>query len=296
MEGTLASSMAKGIINAAIVLTALSDDYVQSDYCKQEAILANKMKRKIVPLKMADYKPDGWLDLLIAGLKYVDFSSTQSFTGQLKKLESEIENRLEEVAAEGPPVEDEANSDETQDERETSGNSSEAESMEDHNSDPMMTLREPKGIRIKAPPDGCSHHIMISYCYKQQKKVAKIRAHLNKVGYKVWSDENMEGTLLSTKARGIKNAAIVLIALSDDYVQNYDCKKEAILAKEKKRKIIPMKMADYKPDPWLALLIAGLSSVDFSSTQSFTGQLKKLKSKIEKGLEKLREVEKKESM
>ncbi|XP_035679044.1 uncharacterized protein LOC118417558 [Branchiostoma floridae] len=109
------------------------------------------------------------------------------------------------VAAEGSPVRKKAKRDEPKEERKTS----EAESRKDPDSDPIMTLDELKDDRLKPIPEGYTHHIMISYCHKQRKKVAKIRKHLDKLGYKVWIDEeDMEGTLASSMAKGIINAAI----------------------------------------------------------------------------------------
>ncbi|XP_066288740.1 uncharacterized protein [Branchiostoma lanceolatum] len=138
---------------------------------------------------------------------------------------------------------------------------------------------------------------MISYSHKQKKEVLKIREHLDKVGYRVWIDEGgISGTIARSISAAIQEAAIVLIAFSEDYVKSPFCKREVNFAQEKKREIVPMKMTEYTPDDWLGFLLSGILYVDFSPTQSFTDQLKKLEFQIEERLARLRKTEAKESL
>ncbi|XP_078607685.1 uncharacterized protein LOC144879784 [Branchiostoma floridae x Branchiostoma japonicum] len=200
--------------------------------------------------------------------------------------------RRGQVTAEGYPVQNEVTSDGTKHERQASGKPIEEDSMGNHGS--ALTLDELKDTRLKPLPEGCTHHIMISYSHKQQQQVFKIKDHLDKVGYRVWIDEGeITGTIARSISEAIKAAAIVLVAFSEDYVNGDYCKREVIVAKKKKKEIIPLKMTDYEPDDWLDMEIGGILYVDFSSTQSFTDQLTKLESQIEK---RLREAEKKDKM
>ncbi|KAI8491691.1 hypothetical protein Bbelb_304960 [Branchiostoma belcheri] len=263
MKGTLTSSTAEAINEAAIVLIAFSEDYLNSETCKREALLAQQQKKEIIPLKMTDYEPDDWLGLLLAGKLYIDFSSTQNYSDKLKQLEAQIQHKLAEREPEA-----------------TEG----AMSMEGllGDWDRVLSLEDLMDFRLKPPPEGCTHHIMISYFWRQQTQVRQIKKHLSKVGYRVWMDEvDMEGTLTSSTAEAINEAAIVLIAFSEDYLNSETCKREALLAQQQKKEIIPLKMTDYKPDNWLGRLLLGKLIIDFSSTQNLRDKLKQLEVKIE---------------
>ncbi|XP_078689082.1 uncharacterized protein LOC144920639 [Branchiostoma floridae x Branchiostoma belcheri] len=316
MKGTLLSSMAKAINEAAIVLIAFSEDYAKSVNCKQEAIFAQEQGKEIVPLKMTDYKPNNWLGIELAGKLYIDFSSTELFSDKLKKLEVQIEHKLEKLlrSETDSPVKNEAKRAETKEERQSleqfqshghgdclassshrktsratetkegrrqmSGKPEEEESTEDHDRD--LKLEDLRDSRLKPLPKDCTHHIMISYCWRQQHKVRKIKKHLEKTGYRVWTDEvDVEGTLTGSMVKAIKEAAIVLIAFSKDYVKSQYCKQEALFAQDQKKGIVPLKMKDYEPDDWLGLLLAGKKHVDFSSKQSFRDKMKQLEVQIE---------------
>ncbi|CAH1269112.1 KY [Branchiostoma lanceolatum] len=194
-------------------------------------------------------------------------------------------------AAEGSPVKDE----EKPEERHPSGKQPMGESMGDNDS--AMTLDELRDSRLKPLPEGCTHHIMISYSHKQKKEVLKIREHLDKVGYRVWIDEGgISGTIARSISAAIQEAAIVLVAFSEDYVKSHFCKREVNFAQEKKKEIVPLKMTDYTLDDWLGLLLAGILYVDFSQTQSFADKLQELEFQIETRLENLRKTEKKENV
>ncbi|XP_078681099.1 uncharacterized protein LOC144916024 [Branchiostoma floridae x Branchiostoma belcheri] len=132
-----------------------------------------------------------------------------------------------------------------------------------------LSLEDLSDSHLKPLQEGCTHHIMISYSWRQQKKVCQIKKHLSKVGYRVWMDlDDMEGTLTSSRAKAINEAAIVLIAFSEDYLKSETCKREALLAQQQKKEIISLKMTDYKPDNWLGRLLLGKLIIDFSSTQN----------------------------
>ncbi|XP_078681229.1 uncharacterized protein LOC144916109 [Branchiostoma floridae x Branchiostoma belcheri] len=165
-------------------------------------------------------------------------------------------------------------------------NPPEGESMEDHGSD--LKLDHLQDSRLKPLPDGFTYHVMISYSWAQQEVILKVKEHLNKDGYRVWLDKDeMSGTMLESMARGVRSSAIVIIAVSEDYVASDNCKREANFARDKKREIIPLKMTTYYPDNWLGMLISGKYYVDFSSPGPLSDKLKDLKFQIEDRLKKI---------
>lgn len=83
--------MAKAIIQSKFILFCMSETYQASGYCKLEAHYAFKHKRFIIPLIVAEkYKPSGWLDFLIGGKKYIDFTKS-SFDAAYYDLKSAIQ-------------------------------------------------------------------------------------------------------------------------------------------------------------------------------------------------------------
>ncbi|CAF3859036.1 unnamed protein product [Rotaria sp. Silwood1] len=92
LHGTTMSGMANAIENSTFVLICMSQKYQQSSYCRLEAHYAHEQQCNIIPLKMkVHYKPDGWLGLLVAGKKYVDFAKNQNNINiSYEKLKKEI--------------------------------------------------------------------------------------------------------------------------------------------------------------------------------------------------------------
>lgn len=75
MSGDILETMAQGVENAAVVLVCFSRKYKESDYCRQEAQYAHKLKKAMIPLKMEEgYEPDGWLGFMLASEYFVNFS------------------------------------------------------------------------------------------------------------------------------------------------------------------------------------------------------------------------------
>ncbi|XP_078681095.1 uncharacterized protein LOC144916020 [Branchiostoma floridae x Branchiostoma belcheri] len=180
---------------------------------------------------------------------------------------------------------------ETQQSQETSKGMAAAEEEDTSSAKPTVEGRSLQGeahedqmrdYGLKPLPEDCTHHIMISYFWRQQTQVYKIKEHLGKVGYRVWMDmDDIEGDITTSKAKAINEAAIVLIAFSKDYANSEYCKREALVAQQRKKVIVPViMMTDYKPDDWLGLLLAKLC-IDFSSTQNFSDKLKQLEDQIQ---------------
>ncbi|CAF0953795.1 unnamed protein product [Didymodactylos carnosus] len=75
MYGSYMDRMAEGVETSEFVVILMSDSYKKSQNCRAEAIYARENKRHIIPLKIQeDYKPNGWLGILVADLNYVNFA------------------------------------------------------------------------------------------------------------------------------------------------------------------------------------------------------------------------------
>ncbi|KAL5013647.1 hypothetical protein ScPMuIL_007917 [Solemya velum] len=95
MREDIYDRMAEGVMGAAVVLICISRRYKQSKYCRQEARFADQLNKQLAPLKMeSDYEPDGWLDLMTAGMTYYDFSGKYRFEVPLEKLLKELHKRV----------------------------------------------------------------------------------------------------------------------------------------------------------------------------------------------------------
>lgn len=96
MHGTPLESMSNAIEHSEFVFVCMSDAYKQSGYCKMEAYYALERECCIIPLVMkSQYKPDGWLGIIVTGRMRVDFPK-YGFDGAYQNLMTEIgRNRKE---------------------------------------------------------------------------------------------------------------------------------------------------------------------------------------------------------
>lgn len=96
MHGTPLESMASAIENSEFVFVCMSDAYKQSGYCKMEAYYALERQCCIIPLVMkSQYKPDGWLGIIVTGRMRIDFPK-YGFDDAYNKLMIEIDRNRKE--------------------------------------------------------------------------------------------------------------------------------------------------------------------------------------------------------
>lgn len=85
--------------------------------------------------------------------------------------------------------------------------------------------------------------VFLSYQWRVQKKVKKLKNALEKDGYRCWMDiEQMNGgdQLLDKIAVGLRNAEVVILCLTNLYIKSKNCLLEARYAHELGRTIIPL--------------------------------------------------------
>ena len=69
-------TMAKAVENSSVVLVCVSERYKESPNCRSEAEYTYKLGKDIIPLMMQrNYKPDGWLGMLVGTKFWIDFHS-----------------------------------------------------------------------------------------------------------------------------------------------------------------------------------------------------------------------------
>lgn len=67
-------AMAEAVEKSEFVILCMSDSYKRSVYCQAEAEYAFRCKRRLLPLIVREeYRPDGWLGLLLGSRIYINF-------------------------------------------------------------------------------------------------------------------------------------------------------------------------------------------------------------------------------
>ncbi|CAF2072794.1 unnamed protein product [Rotaria magnacalcarata] len=90
LHGSTMIGIANAIENSENVLICMSNAYKESVYCQSEAHYAFERGCRLIPIIVeADYKPDGWLGIIVSGKIYVNFANTE-FDLAYEKLKNEI--------------------------------------------------------------------------------------------------------------------------------------------------------------------------------------------------------------
>ena len=93
LRGPTMIGIANAIENSEYVLINMSSAYKQSAYCQSEAHYAFERGCRLIPIIIeANYKPDGWLGIIVSGKMYVDFGRI-AFGSAYQKLKNEISER-----------------------------------------------------------------------------------------------------------------------------------------------------------------------------------------------------------
>ncbi|CAF1410282.1 unnamed protein product [Rotaria magnacalcarata] len=91
MFGSLTERMSEAIEHSRIILVCYSNAYKESANCQSECTYANDLKRVIIPLRMeSNYRPNGWLKVIVGDRLYVDFVKYDfetAFGDLIKQLE-----------------------------------------------------------------------------------------------------------------------------------------------------------------------------------------------------------------
>ena len=104
MGGSTLETMAKAVEDSSVVLICLSERYKESPNCRSEAEYTYKLGKDIIPLMMQrNYKPDGWLGMLLGTKFWIDFHSKTVVKPGVTKLIKELGGRGKDVdVTDGP--------------------------------------------------------------------------------------------------------------------------------------------------------------------------------------------------
>ena len=95
IHGSSLEAMAKAVEGSKCVLMCMTEKYKQSTNCRAEAEYAFQLNKPVIPLIMQqNYKPDGWLGLILGSKIYVDFNK-YSYDECLKRVKHELKNIFE---------------------------------------------------------------------------------------------------------------------------------------------------------------------------------------------------------
>ena len=98
MGGSTLETMAKAVENSSVVLVCVSERYKESPNCRSEAEYTYKLGKDIIPLMMQrNYKPDGWLGMLVGTKFWIDFHSKHVIEQGVTKLVKELGGRGKDV-------------------------------------------------------------------------------------------------------------------------------------------------------------------------------------------------------
>ena len=93
-------AIATAIENAAVIVLCYSKDYKLNSNCRLEAEYAQELQKAIVAVKMdPKYKADGWLNSVLNGRGFIDYSNDDETFDQIA---DQIENLIDTVGSNNP--------------------------------------------------------------------------------------------------------------------------------------------------------------------------------------------------
>jgi len=120
----------------------------------------------------------------------------------------------------------------------------------------------------------CSFDVFISYQWKHQELVKKIKNKLDSENIKSWMDIGEMAScdeLYTAIEKGIRAAKVVIVCISNEYALSTNCNREINLAADLKKMIIPIIVSNGVewPPKGIATAIAGKVYIDFSDPSKF---------------------------
>ena len=122
-------------------------------------------------------------------------------------------------------------------------------------------------------------HVMISYSWKNQPEILRVREYLAEKPVPVWIDlESLKGNVVDGIVTGIQGAACVLIFISESNMKSAICRFEAeyAIVSLKKPVTFVLMEKDYKPEGWLAFLMGSSLYIDLTSERKWVEGLEKI--------------------
>jgi len=130
----------------------------------------------------------------------------------------------------------------------------------------------------------------ISYSWANKQIVHNLRDILESNKIKCWLDErNMKGgeQLFSELDNGITNASCIISCVSNQYGASENCRREVLLATDRKKLILPVLVANcdpYPPRGDMGPLLTGKIYIDLSKQDLFKKNIEQLINTLKQSL------------
>ena len=93
MQGKIFDTPSKAVEDASHVICCVSESYFKSTYCREEAVYANAMKKKMIFVRVQrDYVPKDWLKFVMADHYYYTMTCPEEVERNFPELLNFIEN------------------------------------------------------------------------------------------------------------------------------------------------------------------------------------------------------------
>jgi len=92
--GSMLDLMADAVESSAVILVVMTNKYYLSNACHSEADYAYALKKPLCPVLAEDFKPRGWLGLLLGMQKYVDFTDLTQSSRSMDILVTEVSSKM----------------------------------------------------------------------------------------------------------------------------------------------------------------------------------------------------------
>jgi len=94
MAGSTLEAMASAVEGSCVVLVCMSRRYKESPNCRLEGEYTSNLRKDWIPLMVeTDYKPDGWLGIMLGAKLWYDFRTPESFGSALEQVIKQLGER-----------------------------------------------------------------------------------------------------------------------------------------------------------------------------------------------------------
>eukprot|EP00043_Microstomoeca_roanoka_P019989 m.233359 g.233359 ORF g.233359 m.233359 type:complete len:643 (+) comp17082_c6_seq9:129-2057(+) len=90
MAGSTLETMSRAVETSSVILVFFSKAYKNSTSCRTEAEYAYQLRKKLIPVRVDGYQPDGWLGAMLGTKLWYDIRDAGQRSGTLDRLLREI--------------------------------------------------------------------------------------------------------------------------------------------------------------------------------------------------------------
>jgi len=156
--------------------------------------------------------------------------------------------------------------------------------------EPKQQTEKQQNTKAQSTDQLAKPDVFISYCWGNKPAAQRLRRLLENQGLSCWMDEikiKPGEQLFREIDDGVSNCQVFLACLSPDYSRSENCRRELLLATERKKLVIPLQIASldiWPPRGDLGPLLAGKVFINLSSEDKFEELQSQLVSAIKQSL------------